>query len=264
MSMGIQKQNYGDGTVGKALSVLDMVAAHDAPPRFSELLAQSDLPKATLYRLLQTLTSQQMLVYDEERGTYGLGVRLMRLAHKCWAQNSLAPIARPHIDALSQKIGETVHLAQLDHGQVLYIDKRNARIPVPMMSQAGKIGPAYCTGVGKAMLAHLPENQMERVIAEQSFHPYTPQTLSGPDALRAECAEIRAAGIAFDREEHEDGIICIAAPILSAAGHAVGGLSITKAGRHDALGPLLTFENDLKHTAEAIAREAEAWSFPGQ
>ena len=68
---------------------------------------------------------------------------------------SLAQVARPYLDALSAEVGETVHLAQLDHGQVLYVDKRNARQPIEMFSQAGKVGPAYCTGVGKAMLAHL-------------------------------------------------------------------------------------------------------------
>ena len=143
----------GDGTVGKALDVLDLIARYGRPVRFSELQEIAPFPKATLYRLVQVLLGQGMVAFDPDRGTYSLGMRLVRLAHTAWEQSSLAPIARPHLDTLSASVGETVHLAQLDNAQVLYVDKRNARVPVEMYSQAGKIGPAYCTGVGKAMLS---------------------------------------------------------------------------------------------------------------
>ena len=112
----------GDGTVGKALEVLDQIAAFGRPVRFSELQGGSAFPKATLYRLLQTLTHQGMLVLDPDQGTYALGVRLVRLAHAACAQSSLAPIARPYLDELAEKTGETIHLAQMDQGQVLYVD----------------------------------------------------------------------------------------------------------------------------------------------
>ena len=132
----------GDGTVGKAMDVLDQVASFGRPVRFAALLSVSPYPKATLYRFLQTLTRQRLLEYDSEQQTYAVG-----------RQSSRAPLARAHLDRLSGAVGLTVHLAQLDNGQVLYVDKRNATQPVDMFSQAGKVGPAYCTGVGKAMLA---------------------------------------------------------------------------------------------------------------
>ncbi len=214
----------GDGTVGKAMDVLDQVAAFGRPVRFGTLLEDSPFPKATLYRFLQTLTNQRLLAYDAELQTYSVGVRLVRLAHAAWKQTSLAPLARAHLDALSHKIGLTVHLAQLDHGQVLYIDKRNAAQPVEMFSEAGKIGPAYCTGVGKAMLAHLPPVEQARVMEQQSFHRFTATTLDTPQALGDELRNIVARGHAYDREEHEPGIICIAVPILSSRGQVLGGL----------------------------------------
>ena len=122
----------GDGTVGKALAVLDTVASFGRPVRFGELLADSPYPKATLYRLMQVLTKQAMLSYDPERQTYAPGLRLVRLAHAAWQNASLAPVARPYLEALSAEVGETVHLAQLDGGQVLYVDKINARNPLQM------------------------------------------------------------------------------------------------------------------------------------
>jgi DNA-binding IclR family transcriptional regulator len=251
-----------DGTVGKALEVLDRVAAAGRPVRFAELLDASPFPKATLYRLVQTLTKQGMLAHEPERGTYALGMRLVRLAHAAWRQSSLAPVARPHVDALACEVGETVHLAQLDFGQVLYIDKRNAREPVEMFSQAGKVGPAYCTGVGKAMLAFLPEEGLRTAVAQQSFHRFTEATLTSAAALRAELKAVRARGYAFDREEHEPGIICVALPILSAGGRVLGALSVTSTTAQTSLEALESLVPRIRVAVEAIAAEAESWRFP--
>lgn len=252
----------GDGTVGKALEVLDQVAAFGRPVRFSELLAQSPFPKPTLYRFLQTLTNQQMLAYDPDRQTYAPGVRLVRLAHAAWEQSTLAPIARPHVNALSAAVGETVHLAQLDSAQVLYIDKRNAGQPVEMYSQAGKVGPAYCTGVGKVMLAFADAEAADAIIAQQSFHVFTPHTLATPKALDDELADIRANGYGFDREEHEPGIICVAMPILSETGRVLGALSVTSTTSRTNLAGLEAYVPILQDTAAKIARDAQNWSFP--
>lgn len=252
----------GDGTVGKALDVLDRVAALGRPARFTELLDGSPFPKATLYRLLQTLTSQGMLAYDSDRQTYAPGVRLVRLAHAAWAQSSLAPVARPHLDALSREVGETVHLAQLDGGQVLYVDKRNARDPIAMFSQAGKVGPAYCTGVGKAMLAFTDARDLDRILPQQSFHRFTPHTITTEAALREELARIRDRGHAFDAEEHEPGIICVALPILGRTGRALGALSVTSSTARTRLDALAALAPRIRAAAEAIAAEAAAWRFP--
>lgn len=252
----------GDGTVGKALEVLDRVASYGRPVRFSELLSDAPYPKATLYRFLQTLVSQRMLAYDPERGTYAPGMRLVRLAHAAWAASSLAPIARSHVDRLSAQVGETVHLAQLDHGQVLYVDKRNARQPVQMFSQAGKVGPAYCTGVGKAMLAFLPEDRLEDVLAQQSWHRFTDKTFTAPEALRVELAAIRARGHAFDDEEHEPGIICVAVPILGRGRQVLGALSVTGTTARTDLARLGDLAPMIRDTAQAIAGDAETWAFP--
>lgn len=252
----------GDGTVGKALEVLDQVAAFGRPVRFSELLANSDFPKPTLYRFVQTLTNQQMLAYNPDRQTYSPGLRLVRLAHDAWEQSTLAPVARPHIDALSKEVGETVHLAQLDAAQVLYIDKRNAGQPVEMYSQAGKVGPAYCTGVGKVMLAFLDDTRAQTVIEQQSFHVFTEHTLDSADALRAELGDIYQNGYGFDREEHEPGIICVAMPILSETGRVLGALSVTSTTGRTNLAGLEAFVPILRDTAAKITKDAQNWSFP--
>lgn len=252
----------GDGTVAKALAVMDDIAAFGRPVRFAELLDHSPYPKATLYRFVQVLTKQGMLSYDPDRQTYAPGLRLVRLAHAAWQNSALAPIARPHVDALSDTVGETVHLAQLDGAQVLYVDKRNARQPIEMYSAAGKVGPAYCTGVGKAMIAFLPETELAGVLAQQSFHRFTANTFTAPGALRSELLAIRARGYAHDREEHEPGIICIAHPILTRGGRVIGAMSVTSSTARTTLGALETHLPRIRAAAEAIAAEAQDWRFP--
>ena len=155
-----------------------------------------------------------------------------------------------------------MHLAQLDHGQVLYVDKRNATQPIEMFSDAGKIGPAYCTGVGKAMLAYLSPDEQAHQLAQQSYHVFTNGTLASEDALRDELQNIAARGHAYDREEHEPGIICIAVPILAASGGVLGGLSITGSTQQIDYAKLDALVPDLRQTALIIGQDIEAWRFP--
>ena len=111
-------------------------------------------------------------------------------------------------------------------GQVLYVDKRNAAQPVEMFCQAGKVGPAYCTGVGKAMLAYLADPTRLRPRSPgRRFHRFTPHTLATPERSAGRtCRRFAQRGHAFDREEHEPGIICCAVPILHPRGPGDGGV----------------------------------------
>ncbi|GGA59680.1 IclR family transcriptional regulator [Pelagibacterium lentulum] len=257
-----QRERTGPGTVAKALSLLDLVASYERPVRFTALLKASALPKATLHRLLQTLTEQRLLVYNEEMQTYGLGSRLVSLAHTAWQQFSLAPLARPYIDALAETIGETIHLAQLDNGHVLYLDKRSAGQPIAMYSQTGKIAPAYCTGVGKAMLAFLPGPAIDRAITQQSFERFTAATLVSPEALEADLRLTAQRGYAIDNQEHEEGIICIAVPILGSMGRLFGAISITGSTARLALSDLEAHLPTLLAAAEQIGKDAQIWQAP--
>ena len=256
-------QGKADGTVGKALEVLDQVAGFERPVRFAELLEQSDYPKATLYRLLQTLARQNVLSHDDETGSYALGLRLIRLAHKAWENASLAPIARPFVEELAAEVGESVHLAQLDNGQVIFVEKLKATDRFETLAKVGLVAPAYCTGVGKAMLAFIAPKRLDIVLRQQSFFPYTPTTHRCPETLLAELPVIRRDGIAFDREEHEQGIVSIAAPIFISNGRVIGALSVATSTTRHSLGELIAFKSSLLSTAEKIGAQAEAWHFPG-
>ncbi len=252
----------GSGTVKKALAVLEQVASFERPVKFSEVLEISDFPKGTLYRLIKTLSDQSMLSFNPEDQTYSVGVRLVRLAHSAWKNASLAPIARPFIESLAAEVKETVHLAQIDNGQVLFIDKLQAEGRSDTLAKAGKVVPAYCTGVGKAMLAFMAPKRLELALKQQAFFKYTPATHGSAETLINELRQIRDDGISYDREEHEQGIISIAAPILSENGRVLGALSIATSTSHHSLDTLNAFRAPLLKTTESIGAEATSWQFP--
>ena len=241
---------------------MEQVTAIGRPVRLRELLETSDFPKPTLYRFLQTLTNQGMLSYDAEHRTYAPGIRLVKLAHSAWAQASLAPIARPHIDAMAETINEAIHLAQIDNGQVVFIDKRQANTQFATLARAGQVAPAYCTGVGKAILAFLPCGERDQALQQQAYMKYTPATHTSPQALKTELDALPREGVAFAREEHDQGLLSIAAPILTPSNRVVGALSVaTSTNRHDLEG-LSAFRPALLDCAAKIGSEAQSWQAP--
>jgi len=123
--------------------------------------------------------------------------------------------------------GETVHLGVLRGNEVIYLDKVESRQAVRMYSQIGNASPVYCTGVGKAAMSALPDAELRDLVATIKFHRFTESTLITPDTLLSEVGTIRQSGNAYDREEHEPGIRCVAAPIYSTDRSFVGGVSVT-------------------------------------
>lgn len=263
--MGVveRDQTAAEGTVSKALHVLDLVAEMKRPVRFNDVLDVSPYPKATLYRLLQTLTQQGMLSYHDTHQTYAPGIRLVRLAHDAWSQSSLAPLARPHIESLAEATGEAIHLTQIDNGQVIFVDKLRVTDRFETLAQVGMVAPAYCTGVGKAMLAFMAPARLDIALRQQSYFAFTPTTHTDRASLMAELETIRTDRFAYDREEHEVGIISLATPILSTQGRIIGAVSVaTSTTRYDLAG-LDQFKNVLLDTAEKVGRDATPWQFPG-
>ncbi|MCX8279826.1 IclR family transcriptional regulator [Phyllobacterium sp. 0TCS1.6C] len=212
------------GTLGKAVDVLDIVARADTPLRFTDILQLADQPRGTLHRQIANLLEEGLLVLNSDN-SYGLGMRLMQLAAKAWSRNDLRLIAAPHLQKLHEATGETVHLGVLRGVDVVYLDKIESRQSVRMVSQIGNTAPAYCTGVGKAALSALPEAELDALVKQIRFRFYTSQTLMDKMALYRHLKEVRERGVAFDRQEHEVGIACVAAPIHLSNGAA--GISVT-------------------------------------
>jgi len=250
------RADAGTGTLGKAIAVLDTVARADRPMRFRDLRDAVGQPPGTLHRQVSNLISEGLLQVNPDQ-SYGLGLRLLQFAARAWSGNRFREIAEPHLTALHDKTGETVHLGVLQDLEVIYLDKVESRQAVRMHSQIGNASPCYCTGVGKAALAALPPAEARARIARIGFVRHTDNTITDAAALEAEVARIRTSGIAYDREEHEPGIHCVAAPLWSHDRSFAAGISVTAPSYRIPLEQLARWEDEVRAAAQAIITDIE-------
>lgn len=211
-------------TLLRAITILEMVA--EQPRRIGEIAAALNVHHSTALRLIHTLRDNRLVVEQTDH-CYRLGSGLFSLANLALEQIDLRDVAKPHMRSLSEATGETVHLGVMESGAVVYLDKVEASHPVRMYSRVGATAPLHCTGVAKAILAFQNESKLERILESTEFHRHTSKTITAIEDYRAELAKVRELGYAFDREEHEIGIHCVAAPIHEADGQVQAGLSLS-------------------------------------
>lgn len=242
-------------SIAKALALLRAVAIADTPPSFSSLLKTTDLPKATLHRLLQELVEAGLIQPSPADRCYRPAVGLLELSYRAWEGLDLRQTAAKHLDALWQSTNETIHLAVRDDLEIIYIDKRESPKTLRLFSSIGRRGPLYCTGVGKAILAHLDPALRAQVIERLALRRHTRQTITGRRELVAALDAIREAGIAFDCGEHEDGIGCVAAPIFDRARRVIASVSVTAPSMRMDQSRMTMLAPEVRATAEAISRD---------
>lgn len=250
-------------TVDAAAKALDLLCAFSvAEPRLSlaALATRTGIPRPTAFRLMTTL--EQAGFVSKESGEYQLGIKCFVLGNIVGATLDLRERARPHLDALRDTTGETVHLAVLDGWQVLYIERLQSPHPIGFMrSRVGAIVPAYCTSLGKTLLAFKPNEIVADWLATASLKTMTRQTITQPQRLMKELRAIRDRGYALDEQEHEVGVRCIAAPVWNHAREVVAAISV--AGPADRM-PRPLVGSDMARiilaTAAAISTELGALS----
>ncbi|MET7992658.1 IclR family transcriptional regulator [Amycolatopsis sp. NPDC005232] len=221
-----QHRSVGD----RMLLILDTVATSPGEVGLSELARRTGLKKATVHRLALDLVAHRML----ERGAYGyrLGLHLFELGQHVPASRRLRATALPFMADLLTATGEVVQLGVLDDTDIVYVEKLTGQHSASVPSAVGTRLPAYCTGLGKAILAFSDESAVERVTSAP-MPARTGTTITDPRHFLRELAKIHDSGIAYDREEGTRGIACVAAPIVVESyvgrdGHrAVAGLSVT-------------------------------------
>jgi DNA-binding IclR family transcriptional regulator len=241
-------------SLSKALNMLNHVCTSPVPLRFAELVELSELPKATAHRQLNTLLEHGLVRFDDNKQAYYPGYGLLALAHRTWANLDIRDVAATPMRDLWSSTQETIHLAVLDGADVIYIDKLESPKSLRLYSAVGKKGPVYCTGVGKAMLAFLPEEKQQPIIATQAFYRHTEHTLDTVEALKANLKLIQETGISLDLEEHEMGIKCAAAPIFNSRHEAVAAISVTAPAFRTSDDVYDEMKVQVKQAAETISK----------
>ncbi|GAA4849059.1 IclR family transcriptional regulator [Saccharopolyspora rosea] len=236
----------------RGLTVLTELAA--GPQTLDQLAHRLGVHKSTAMRLLRTLEAGRF-VRRADVHHYRLGSALFDLAHRALEDLDVRGVARRHLDALGETTGHTVHLATLDDDQVVYIDKVDSRHPVRMYSRIGRRAPLHCTAVGKALVADWPAQRRRQLAERLGYPPLTARTITSAEAFLAELDRVRALGYAVDRNEHEDFIHCIGAPIRNDRGEVVAAVSLSVPDVLLDFDGLLGFVDELLRTAEAISAE---------
>lgn len=213
-------------SVSRAASILDCFS-DNRELGISQISDEMQLSKSTIYGLVNTLVVCGYLEQNNENKKYHLGIKLFQLGNLVKDRLNLRNEAKSYCEFLGNKYGFTAHIAALIDGKVIYIDKVDNSGSIIIYSQIGKEAPMHCTGVGKAILAYLPESFVESNLLNKELFEYTPNTITTRESLLKELEDIRLKGYSMDKEEIEFGLQCVAAPIFNAKSEPIAAISIS-------------------------------------
>lgn len=236
-------------SLDRALTLMTELAT--GAKTLDQLAESAGVHKSTVLRLLRTLESHHFVLREGTRH-YRLGSALFDLANQALEDRDVRKAAGPALSALNDRTGHTVHLASLEDGEVVYIDKYEGRHSVRMYSRVGKRAPLHCTAVGKVLAADLASARRAELAGSLDYEAKTGNTITSAKAYLAELDLVAERGYAVDNAEHEDFIHCVAAPIRGALGgvEAAVSVSVPKV--------LLDFEGLLALVPDLVAAAEEA------
>ncbi len=216
--------------IERGCRILDLLSKDKRRYSIQDLSSELDLPKPTVHRILSTLRHFGYVTQDEMSKEYRLGFRLVELGYTVLDQIDLRKIAEPLLDQLASVVQETVHLVILDHGEIVYLDKVE-KVSDPkslrMVSRIGMRNYAHSCAVGKVLLASLPDNERDEIIAQKGLPRMTKNTIVSSRELKKHLADVKARGYAMDNEENEEGIRCVASPVKNDRGEVIAAISIS-------------------------------------
>ena len=234
----------------RALIILEALAKAPRGMGISELSRELGMPKNSVFRILTTLYSSGYLQRDEEGRIYSLSRKILALGYEALDDLSLVDKSLDVMRELRDETGETVLVGTLvaDHGVVLELVPSSQ--PIKFLVDVGARFPLHTAAPAKAMLAFLPERDLEAQVKRIVFRKFTLSTITSAVAFRRVLDEVRASGMAFDREEEMESLHCVAAPIFDHRGYPVAAIWIT--------GPSYRFrEEDFPRLGRKVRQAAE-------
>lgn len=209
-----------------AVELLTLLGEAEEPVSLASINEEINLHKSSIYRLLQTMSDYDFVEQDPVTKKYEIGIKLFEIANSMNHEADLRRKAQPALKELRSKVNETIHLGITHNHEVVYLDKIEPDRALRMYSAVGKRAPIHATGLGKAVLAHFSNEELEKYVKHKGLEKYTANTITTLPNLKEELKLIREKGYAIDNKEHEKEIVCVAAPIFEDQGDVVGALSI--------------------------------------
>lgn len=215
-------------SIDRVLDIIEILAAAPGGMLLSDISSLSGLHTSTAHRLLTSLIDRGYARKDRSNGKYCLTMRLFEVGCRVSGAMDLLTLARSWLDELADFSQEAVHLVKRDGTDIVYLYKAvPVQLLVRMASYVGGRNPLYCTGVGKAILAYLSDQEVEEIWNTSDVHSITEKTIIDLNVLKEQLALIRPRGYATDNEENERGVFCLAAPIFNWQGEPIAAVSIS-------------------------------------
>jgi IclR family acetate operon transcriptional repressor len=211
----------------RAAAILDAVARRPEGISLAQLSAELDLRNSTAFHLIQTLVGLGFLTQLADSRRYRIGTRLFTLAAGALDETALFSLGTPILERLSAETGHAAHLAVRSKQEIIVIARTAASGLLQLAGHPGATRPAHATAIGKMLLAAMPPEDLDRVLATLPMPAFTPNTLTDRQALRREIDEVRRAGIAHDNCELDADVRCIAVPVHDFAGRCVAAMGLS-------------------------------------
>ncbi len=240
-------------SVGRTLVLLRAFTPQEPVLGLSELARKVNLPVSTVHRLLKALVQGGMLCRDS-RGRYMVGPSLYAIGTLYLRTTHISEASRPILTVLNDLTSESINVSIFDEGNVVLIMKEESKHAFRVAQQVGSVYPAYASSMGKAVLGHLSEAELDRLYPLEQLPPLTDLTVTSKKQLKEELKEVRRSGVAFDTEGSYRGVVCVASAIRDARGNAVAAMSIS--------GPLVRMQPELEERfAPLVKLGAEVISY---
>ena len=223
------KGKYRIKVLEKALNILELFDEGGKELTVTEISSGLDLNKPSTFRILSNLEDFGYLDKDPKTSRYFLGPKLYHLGMLAEPHVRIKKVARPFLKGMNEQCHETVHLAVLQQGDALYVDKIEGKRTIRVITRVGARLPAHCSGVGKMLLSSLPEEALVKTLLKKGLTRFTENTITDLDILKQELAKCAKRGYAIDNEEIEKGLRCVAAPVCE-NGEIVAAVSISAHG----------------------------------
>jgi DNA-binding IclR family transcriptional regulator len=211
----------GVKSVAKVLDILEHLGSARGPVSASDIARATGFNVSTAFRQLQTLVQRGYVEQDPGHRGYVMGPRFYQLASAYLKGSDLATIARPHLEALRDAVGETAYLVILSQGEIVQLCKADGQHVVSASIRTAQREPAYCTATGKVLLSGLTADALARYLEAVKLAAYTPQTITAKAKLQKELAAVRTQGYALDLEEYAENLCCISVPVRDAHDGAI-------------------------------------------
>lgn len=215
------------GSVKKAVDILRLFSSDRPRLSLGEISRQIDLHKSSILRTLTTMAEAGLVEKDTETGEYQPGLLTLELAGIVLHRYSFREQARPLLKNLADTTGEIIHLAILDGGDIVYLDKKGDEQPLTVATRIWGRHPAYCSAMGKVLLSGLSREELRGALGSGPFHRMTKNTITDFDELSEVLSCVKAEGYAVDDEEAFEGIRCVAAPVTGRDGRILAAVSAT-------------------------------------